>query len=123
MKRLLALLLAAGCATGAAVAGEGVSTAPLRDPWLPPGSRGAAQAPQASELRGESLRAQVERKLRASFDAADIARRGSITREEAHAARLGFVADNFDAIDEARTGRVSFEDVKRFLRARGARTL
>lgn len=120
MKRLAAFILASLCV--AAFAGEGQSAEPLRDPWVPPGARGPAQTPQAAELQGPALRAQVERKLRASFDAADTERRGSITIGQAHAAHLGFVEENFAAIDEAHSGRVSFSDVARFLRARGART-
>jgi hypothetical protein len=92
-----------------------------RDPWVPPSVR--AQPHTGHETRGEALRGQVERKLRESFDGADTEGRGSITREQALAAHLGIVADNFDAIDQARTGRVTFEDLKRFLRGRGAKTL
>jgi hypothetical protein len=119
MKRLLVLASAALCAW--AHAGEGQSMTPLRDPYVPPAVREHARP--SPETRGAALHAQVERKLRDSFDAADTQRQGSITREQARAARLGFVADNFDAIDAARSGRVSFDDVKRYLRARGARTL
>lgn len=95
--------------------------AALRDPWVPPAvrerARNAPHAPRAD------LRTQVEAKLRKGFDAADTQHVGSITREQARAAQLGIVADNFDAIDTARKGRVTFEDYKRFLRGRGARTL
>ena len=119
MKRVAASFLLLCCAL--ACAGEGQSTAPLRDPWVPPAVR--EQARPAPETRGAALRAQVERKLRNHFDAADTQRQGSITREQARAARLGFIADNFDAIDQARSGRVSFDDVKRYLRTRGARNL
>ena len=93
----------------------------LRDPWIPPAVR--AQPHHGQETRGDVLRGQVERKLRESFDAADVDGRGSITREQARAAHLGVVEQNFDAIDTARTGRVTFEDFRRYLRARGARTL
>ena len=103
-----------------AFAADAPTPAPLRDPYVPPASRASAPMP---ETRGEALRSQVERKLRADFDAADIERKGSITRDQARAARLAVVHDNFDAIDGARKGRVTFEDYKRFLRARGARTL
>ncbi len=88
----------------------------VRDPWVPPELRNAARA---KATRGESLDAQVEEKLRAEF--AGIAPNGSLTREEARAAGLGFVAANFDAIDVARRGTVRFEDLKRFLKERGAR--
>src|SRR4051812_10867669 len=119
MKRfaLLATLLGAA----AVHAGEGQSLAPLRDPWVPAESR--AQAGSVPETRGPALHAQVERKLREKFDAADRDKRGSITREEARAAQLGVVADNFDAIDRGRQGRVTFDDFKHYLRAKGARHL
>lgn len=119
MKRVACI--AFGLAVTCASAGEGPSVGPLRDPWVPPGVR--AQPHPGHETRGEALRAQVERKLRESFTAADTEARGSITRDQARAANLGVVADNFEAIDEGRMGRVTFEDFKRFLRARGARTL
>jgi carboxypeptidase C (cathepsin A) len=88
----------------------------LRDPWVPPGLR---NAPRAKATHGESLDAQVEEKLRGEF--AEKAPGGSLTRDEARAAGLGFVAANFDAIDSARRGTVRFEDLKRFLKERGAR--
>jgi hypothetical protein len=109
----------AACAS--AGAGEGPAVAPLRDPWVPPAVR--AQPHRNPETRGDDLRRQVEGKLRESFEAADTERRGSITREQARAANLGIVADNFDAIDPSRSGRVTFDDFRKFLRSRGARNL
>ena len=88
------------------------------DPCVPPALRNAAPAPQTE---GAALQAQVERKLRQSFDAADVERTGTLTREQARAAGLGVVANNFDQIDTAKTGKVTFEDVKRYLRSRGAK--
>ena len=102
-------------------AGEGHSAGPLRGPWVPQSAR--IEGPPPPETRGDALRAQVERKLQGTFAAADTEGRGSITREQARAANFGFVADNFDAMDVGRSGRVSFEDLKRYLRQRGARTL
>jgi len=119
MKHIALLLSLMACA--AAHADEPQTVNPLRDPYVPPAVRERARP--APETRGPALHAQVERKLRQSFDAADTQRQGSITREQAREARLGFVADNFDAIDESHSGRVSFDDVKRYLRAKGARTL
>jgi hypothetical protein len=81
-----------------------------RDPWVPPAVRHAASAP---ETRGAALQGQAERKLRAAFDAADTERRGSITREQARAAGLGAVADQFEQIDAGQRGRVSFDDLRR----------
>jgi len=92
--------------------------APMCDPCVPPALRNGAPAPQTE---GAALQAQVERKLRQSFDAADVERTGTLTREQARAAGLGVVANNFDQIDTAKTGKVTFEDVKRYLRSRGAK--
>jgi hypothetical protein len=103
-----------------AVAAEPVSaqaTLPLRDPWVPPELR---KGPTATPTEGPALRAQVERKLKLAFDAADASHTGSLTREQASAAGLGFVAKHFDEIDRQKTGTIRFDDVKRFLVARGA---
>jgi len=117
-------LLALPLLAAHALAGDGKAEVPMRDPWVPPAVRAAAAASaSAGETRGAALRAQVETKLRAGFQAADIEHTGSITRQQAQAAGLGMIAGNFDQIDTGRTGRVSFEDVKRFLKKRGASTL
>jgi hypothetical protein len=104
----------------AAVAVEPMSVGsqqPLRDPWVPPESRKPSEAPPSE---GAALRAQVERKLKQAFDAADVAGAGSLTRQQATAAGLGFVARHFDEIDRQKTGAVRFDDVKRYLVERGA---
>jgi phosphatidylserine/phosphatidylglycerophosphate/cardiolipin synthase-like enzyme len=44
----------------------------------------------------------------------------SLTREQARSAGLGYIVRHFDDIDRQRAGAVSFDDVKRFLRGRGA---
>jgi len=103
----------------ATLAADGVAEVPMRDPWVPPAVRQAASAPLT---RGTALQSQVDNKLKASFDAADVDKRGSITLEQAKAANLGIVANHFDRIDVRRSGRVSFEDLKRYLRGRGAGT-
>ncbi|HEX3136087.1 MAG TPA: hypothetical protein VHT22_00665, partial [Casimicrobiaceae bacterium] len=89
----------------------------LRDPWVPPELRTPAPTPAP---QGAALRAQVERKLKAGFDAADVNRSGTVTRDQARAAGLGYIVKHFDDIDRQRAGAVSFDDVKRFLRGRGA---
>ncbi len=89
----------------------------LRDPWVPPELRKPAATPAP---QGAALRAQVERKLKAGFDAADVNRSGILTREQARSAGLGYIVKHFDDIDRQRAGAVSFDDVKRYLRGRGA---
>jgi len=90
---------------------------PMRDPWVPP--EVAKQARLTPPSSGVELRQEVERKLHARFDAA--APSGTLTREEARAAGLGFIDRHFDAIDRRHAGRVSFEDYRRFLVERGAK--
>jgi hypothetical protein len=89
----------------------------IRDPWVPPELRASPPAPAP---QGAALRAQVERKLKAGFDAADVTHGGTVTRDQARAAGLGYIVKHFDDIDRQRAGAVSFDDVKRFLRTRGA---
>lgn len=122
MKTVVRTIAAMACALLpiAALAADGIAEAPMRDPWVPPSVRQAASAPLT---RGTALQAQVQAKLKASFDAADVDKRGSITLQQARAAKLGIVADHFDRIDVRRSGRVSFEDLTRYLRGRGAATL
>jgi len=84
----------------------------MKDPWVPPHVKGSEGY---VETRGEALRKQVEAKLRAQFDAADAAKSGMLTREQARAAGLGYIAENFEAIDRRRAGVVSFDDVRRYL--------
>lgn len=90
---------------------------PLRDPWVPPDARKPSTTPPTE---GAALRSQVERKLKQDFDAADVSHTGSLTRQQAAAAGLGFIAKHFDAIDRQKTGAVRFDDVKRYLVEQGA---
>jgi hypothetical protein len=90
---------------------------PMLDPWVPPATRKAAPA---VATQGTALQEQVERKLKQRFDSADIKGNGTLTRAQAEAAGLGFVVKNFDAIDTRKTGAVRFDDVKHYLREKGA---
>jgi len=94
------------------------SQQPLRDPWVPPDARKPSTAPPTE---GAALRAQVERKLRQAFDAADVDHTGSLTRQQANAGGLGFVARHFDEIDRQKSGTVRFDEVKRYMVERGAK--
>ena len=83
-----------------------------------PSVRAKSAATAQPPSQGAALRAQVEGKLRATFEAAAVD--GWLTREQAAAAGLGAIAQGFDAIDRARRGAIRFEDYKRYLKARGA---
>jgi hypothetical protein len=95
--------------------------APHLDPGKPPlAQRQAAQAENRVRPAsvGAALDADSQRLLRASFDAADTARRGTLTRAEAQAGGFGWVTNHFDEIDTARAGRVTFDEVARYYRSR-----
>lgn len=83
-------------------------------PSIPPALRSQAPSPTPA-ASGEALQRQAMQKLRKRFDEADRDGSGKLTEEEARRAGLGFIAANFDAIDSARHGAVSFDDVSRFL--------
>lgn len=89
---------------------------PMIEPWVPPAVAKAAEAAPRAK-RGDDLKAEVERRLRVDFEAA--APGGSLTRDQARAAGLGFIANHFEAIDRAGRGAVRYEDYRTFLRSRG----
>lgn len=82
------------------------------DPYVPPHVK---RSPDYVETSGAALKAQVERKLRDQFEAADLAKSGTLTQAQARAAGLIYIADNFQAIDKRAAGVIRFEDVKSFL--------
>jgi carboxypeptidase C (cathepsin A) len=92
----------------------------LRDPVLPQALRTTIPVPPTKD---DALKAEVEQRLRGLFDGARAKRAGSLTRDEAAAAGLGYIVNNFAAIDTRGTGAVTFEDVKNFMRAQGATML
>lgn len=94
------------------------SHASAGDPAIPPALRKGSREPSPS---GAALDALVERKLRRQFDAADVSGSGRITREQAAAAGWGSIAQQFDRIDESGRGAVSFDEIRRYLRAQARR--
>ena len=107
----------------ALLAAAATQAAPFLDPGKPPAA--AQQAAQAeSRTRPASVGAALDSDalahLRASFDAADVAHRGTLSRDEAQAGGFGWIANHFDAIDTQHAGRVSFDDVKRYLDSRNS---
>ena len=76
---------------------------------------------QAQPVAASTLPEAVASRLKERFDAADLNRSGTLTRAQAEAGGFGFIAQNFDAMDRRKVGAVTFEDVKGFLKARGAK--
>jgi hypothetical protein len=115
--KILLLLLGPVYIAAAADPPPASAQTPLLDPWVPPEAR---KPSPATPTEGAALRDQVEHKLKQGFDAADVGHTGAITREQARAGGLGYIAMHFDEMDRQKTGYVRFDDVKRFLRDRGA---
>jgi hypothetical protein len=114
-----------------AASSSAVSLPPgFRDPGLPPALRAdapaAARAQALAAMRaaprtsGAALAAQVQRTLRESFDAADVAHRGALTRAQARAGGFGFIDLHFEEIDQRHAGEVTFADLQDFLARRAA---
>jgi hypothetical protein len=114
---VLAIAAAMPVARAADPPAPAVIETPYRDPYVPPQSR---PAQPAEAKRGAALQAQAQGELAAAFAAADLAHKGTLTRDEARAGGLGYVAKHFDDIDTAKRGAVSFDDLVRYLDARRA---
>jgi hypothetical protein len=115
-RRLIALVAALWTANALAQA-PATRIGEMCDPCVPP-SVAKSIPVDRTPTQGAALRAEVEQRLRAPFDAAAV--QGLLTREQARAAGLGHIATNFDAIDREGRGAIRFEDYKRFLKERGA---
>jgi hypothetical protein len=85
------------------------------DPWLPPHAR--VRDGRVSPA-GAALQALAVDKLRRRFEAADAPGYGTLSRAQAERAALGFIAAHFDRIDAAKSGHVSFEELRRYLAER-----
>ncbi|RLM53024.1 EF-hand domain-containing protein [Halobellus sp. Atlit-31R] len=93
-------------------AGLGAAQEPVgADGQLPPALRNRPATPPPAA--GAALRAQALAKLETQFREADRDHNGSLTVEEAK--NFGFVARHFEAIDSARRGAVSFEELRAYL--------
>lgn len=116
--KLPSMIITLACLLPAALAADEASLAalPHADPYLPP----AARHPIANAPAGEALKAKVAQKLAKRFDEADADHTGTVTREQAMRAGWGFVAQHFDNIDVQHSGKVSLDDIRRYMRSRGA---
>ena len=111
----LALAPALAWAQAPSALPDAVAEVPMLDPWVPPELREKAAAqPAPKRARGAQLQQQVERKLRARFDAA-AGGTGVLTRDQARAAGLGAIDRDFDAIDRRGSGFITFDDYLRHL--------
>lgn len=109
-------MLAGAClllASGAQAQGG----SPAQGPSLPPDlrSQGPSSAPATS---GEALHKEALQKLRRRFEEAELDGDGKLSLDEAQRGGLGFIAGNFAEIDTAKSGKVSFEDVRKFMEQR-----
>lgn len=94
-------------------AGAGMST-PYSDSYVPRSMR----QPQRDISPGAQpvlLRFTTLQKLKKRFEDADADRSGTLNREEARQAGLTIVDKNFDSIDTAQRGNVSFDDLNSYL--------
>lgn len=107
----LAVLAAVGTAGAGCAAAQDIP----RDPYVPPAKRLPSHERPAS---GEALRQQALAKLKQRFEQADLDASGALTEEEARKAGLGFVANHFAQIDAAHSGKVSFDDLRRYMAQR-----
>ncbi len=116
MKRVVGLaaaLLLAGCGGGgggSTSTGTNPANTGFADPVVYSSAPGAS-LPSANELSVITRGTVTVNGQALAYTATT----GHLTREQARAASLGYVAENFEAIDRHRAGRVRFEDVKRFL--------
>lgn len=95
--------------------------AELGDPYVAPHVKARARAMGLLPMTtGSKLQTQALGKLRNKFNAADSEHSGWISRSQAQGAGFGYVVNHFDEIDRQRRGRISFEELKGFLRANGA---
>ena len=122
--KILAILGAAMAAMAVGTAGAqapqpevatpaSIRSAPARaDADVPPSLRRPLRDASSGPIL---LRYQATQKLKQRFDQADIDGNGALNRDEAHKAGLGFIEKNFDHIDTAQRGSISFDDLKAWI--------
>ena len=108
-------LIVTGLLAAAPAAAQPDPAVQRADPWLPPHARvrDGRVSPE-----GAALQALAVDKLRRRFEAADAPGFGTLSRTQAERAGLGFIAAHFDSSDAAKSGHVSFEELRRYLAER-----
>lgn len=82
-----------------------------------PSKRVAAVVPST----GTQLQQQAQQRIDARMGGNSVLSNGaSITKSQAQSSGLGFIAQHFDQIDTARSGRVSLNNVKQYLQKQQA---
>jgi hypothetical protein len=115
MLAALAALGTAGAQTppSDAAAPSVVRSAPAHpEPYVPPALRRPLRDASSGPIL---LRYQTMQKLKKRFDDADSDRSGTLNRDEARKAGLGFIDKNFDHIDSAQRGAVNFDDLNAWI--------
>ncbi|AGK48234.1 hypothetical protein BTI_3380 [Burkholderia thailandensis MSMB121] len=125
LRRILpavAFAFAAACSIGASAETlQAVSSvAPLHGgvdgPFFP---KAASAVPaSASATTGAQLQQQAQSRLAASLGASGVLRNGAAVTKaqaQAQASGLGYVAQHFDEIDAAHTGKVTLKQVQQFI--------
>ncbi|MFL9871906.1 EF-hand domain-containing protein [Paraburkholderia megapolitana] len=70
------------------------------------------------EAEGQTLRDQVLANMKQRFDAAADPSTHLLSLADAKRSGWGYIADHFSAIDRSGSGYVSFDDLKRYLKAK-----
>lgn len=120
-KLFLMTMLALSAATaGASGNGNEPPVPACADPCVPQRLRQVPATPAAS---GAALQQQAVAKLRQRFSEADLDANGALTQDEARKAGLGWVVNHFAEIDTARSGKVTFEDMRLYMAKRRKQAL
>ncbi|WP_323119087.1 hypothetical protein [Burkholderia alba] len=119
LRRITPLLILAAVASSACAASQQAvapATPPMGGGVDGPFFPHKAIAAPASATTGADLQQQAQSRLAASLGAnSTLANGGAITKADAQASGLGFVAQHFDAIDTAHAGKVTLKQVQQFI--------
>ena len=123
MLRRLTPWIAFGLLAGAAHAATLQAVAPVHLPHRGIGVDGpyfpAKRAQAVMPTTGSDLQAQAQQRLDARLGANTVLGNGAaITKAQAQANGLGYIAKHFNEIDTAHSGRVTMSDVKQYLQQR-----
>ena len=125
VRRSCALMVLGALAASAHAAGfQAVAPVTLHErtggvdgPYFPK-TRVAAVAPTT----GNALQQQAQQRIEAHLGANGVLANGAaITKTQAAGSGLGYIAQHFGEIDSAHSGRVSMDDVRRYLQAKQMR--